>query len=74
MARAPRKEQAGRLAAITLDEASLGSSTDDIEHERRVAIYDLIEENSFRPVGPRRRALFAYIWACAATGWCSTSA
>ena len=50
MARAPRKEQAGRLAAITLDEASLGSSTDDIEHERRVAIYDLIEENSFRPV------------------------
>ena len=50
MARAPRKEQASRLAAITLDEASLGSSTDDIEHERRVAIYDLIEENSFRPV------------------------
>ena len=32
MARAPRKEQAGRLAAITLDEASLGSSTDDVEH------------------------------------------
>jgi uncharacterized protein (UPF0262 family) len=51
MARPPRKAQAGRLAAITLDEASLGSSTDDIEHERRVAIYDLIEENSFRPVG-----------------------
>ena len=50
MTRPPRKAPAGRLAAITLDEASLGSSTDDIEHERRVAIYDLIEENSFRPV------------------------
>jgi uncharacterized protein (UPF0262 family) len=51
MSRPPRKAPAGRLAAITLDEASLGSSTDDVEHERRVAIYDLIEENSFRPVG-----------------------
>ncbi len=51
MSRPPRKAPAGRLAAITLDEASLGSSTDDIEHERRVAIYDLIEDNSFRPVG-----------------------
>jgi len=51
MSRPPRKAQAGRLAAVTLDEASLASSSDDIEHERRVAIYDLIEENSFRPVG-----------------------
>ena len=50
MARAPRKAPTGRLAAVTLDEASLGSSSDDIEHERRVAIYDLIEENSFKPV------------------------
>ena len=45
------REKTGRLAAITLDEASLGSSNDDVEHERRVAIYDLIEENSFRPAG-----------------------
>ena len=43
------KRKTGRLAAVTLDEASLGSSSDEIEHERRVAIYDLIEENSFRP-------------------------
>jgi uncharacterized protein (UPF0262 family) len=41
----------GRLIAVTLDEASLGSSNEDIEHERRVAIYDLIEDNKFRPVG-----------------------
>ena len=45
------QEDTGRLAAVTLDEASLGSSNDDVEHERRVAIYDLIEDNKFRPVG-----------------------
>jgi uncharacterized protein (UPF0262 family) len=43
------KGKTGRLTAVTLDEASLGSASDEIEHERRVAIYDLLEENSFRP-------------------------
>ncbi len=51
MARSPRKDHPDRLATVTLDEASLGSSSDDIEHERRVAIYDLIEENKFKPIG-----------------------
>ena len=45
------KDNASRLAAVTLDEASLGRTNDDVEHERRVAIYDLLEGNSFRPVG-----------------------
>jgi len=49
--KATSKEDTGRLAAVTVDEASLGSSSDDAEHERRVAIYDLLEENTFRPVG-----------------------
>jgi len=40
-----------RLVAVTLDEASIGRSSADVEHERAVAIYDLIEENSFAPVG-----------------------
>ncbi len=40
-----------RLVAVTLDEASIGRSNPDIEHERAVAIYDLIEENTFIPVG-----------------------
>ena len=40
-----------RLIAVTLDEASIGRSSPDIDHERSVAIYDLIEENSFAPVG-----------------------
>ncbi|MBI3435920.1 MAG: UPF0262 family protein [Proteobacteria bacterium] len=38
-----------RLVKITLDNASIGRSSADIEHERRIAIYDLIEENSFAP-------------------------
>jgi uncharacterized protein (UPF0262 family) len=45
------KEKTGRLAAVTLDETSLSTPNDDVEHERRVAIYDLIEENQFRPAG-----------------------
>jgi len=42
-----------RLVAITLDENSIGRSGPDIEHERAVAIYDLLEENAFAPVGHR---------------------
>ena len=40
-----------RLVAVTLDESSIGRANADVEHERAVAIYDLIEENSFRPQG-----------------------
>ena len=40
---------ARRLVKITLDEGSIGRSSSDIEHERAVAIYDLIEDNSFAP-------------------------
>ena len=37
-----------RLIDVELDE-SIGRSTPDVEHERAVAIFDLIEENSFAP-------------------------
>jgi uncharacterized protein (UPF0262 family) len=40
-----------RLAKVTLDEGSIGRSNPDVEHERAVAIYDLLEENSFHPRG-----------------------
>ncbi|MCB2113369.1 MAG: UPF0262 family protein [Parvularculaceae bacterium] len=40
-----------RIAHIDLDERSLARATADIEHERKVAIYDLLEENFFEPVG-----------------------
>ncbi len=51
MARAPRKQQDGRLAAVTLDESSIGRSNRDVEHERAVAIYDLVADNTFKPQG-----------------------
>ena len=40
-----------RLVAVTLDEASIGRANPDVEHERSIAIYDLIEENVFEPAG-----------------------
>ena len=39
------------IVKIDLDERSLAPATADIEHERKVAIYDLLEENVFKPVG-----------------------
>lgn len=40
-----------RIAKLQLDERSLSALSADSEHERRVAIFDLLEENTFRPVG-----------------------
>lgn len=39
-----------RLCDVVLDD-SIGRSTPDVEHERAVAIFDLIEENTFEPAG-----------------------
>ncbi len=39
------------IVKIDLDERSLAPATADIEHERKVAIYDLIEDNFFQPIG-----------------------
>ena len=39
-----------RLVDVELDE-SIGRSSPDVEHERAVAIFDLIEENTFEPLG-----------------------
>lgn len=41
-----------RLVDIELDQ-SIGRSTPDVEHERAVAIFDLLEKNNFKPVGER---------------------
>jgi uncharacterized protein (UPF0262 family) len=40
-----------RLISVTLDENSIGRGSADQEHERAIAVYDLIEENSFSLVG-----------------------
>lgn len=36
-----------RLVDVQLDEDSIGRNTPDVEHERRIAIFDLLEDNSF---------------------------
>lgn len=40
-----------RLIDIKLDEKTLVRRAPEVEHERAIAIYDLIEENYFRPDG-----------------------
>jgi len=40
-----------KLASVELDAVTLPAATAEIEHERRVAIFDLVEKNSFEPVG-----------------------
>ncbi|MBN7755436.1 UPF0262 family protein [Nitratireductor aquimarinus] len=42
-----------RLIDVELDE-SVGRGTPDVEHERAVAIFDLVEENCFRPVDDKK--------------------
>jgi uncharacterized protein (UPF0262 family) len=58
---ADKEDPNDRLVDITLDDQSIGRGTPDIEHERAVAIFDLLEENRFRPTGhtggPYRLAL-----------------
>jgi uncharacterized protein (UPF0262 family) len=57
---------ADRLIEVTLDETGLAPATPEVEQERRVAIFDLLEENRFAlaprdgrdaPPGPYRLAL-----------------
>ncbi|MFK8035344.1 MAG: UPF0262 family protein [Hyphomicrobiales bacterium] len=39
-----------RLIAVVLDEGSIGRASNEVEHERAIAIYDLVEENCFQPL------------------------
>lgn len=40
-------ERRDRISAIELDEKSIVRWTPEVEHERNVAVFDLLEENSF---------------------------
>ena len=44
-----------RIAHIALDEATILWRNADVEQERRIAIYDLIEENCFKPLRAAER-------------------
>ncbi|MEE9375640.1 MAG: UPF0262 family protein [Rhizobiaceae bacterium] len=47
----PTPPEKSRLIDVVLDETTIGRANADVEHERAVAIFDLIEENFFWPVG-----------------------
>ncbi|MBI1359555.1 MAG: UPF0262 family protein [Alphaproteobacteria bacterium] len=40
-----------RISSIEIDEKSLAPAGPDAEHERKIAIFDLIEQNTFRVAG-----------------------
>jgi len=43
-----------RIAAVHLDEQTMVRRRPEVEHERAIAIYDIVEENHFAPVGDFR--------------------
>ena len=62
----PRRQPISRIAHIELDDANLPPPTPEIEQERKVAVFDLLEDNSFAlpardgramPEGPYRLGL-----------------
>src|SRR5277367_1026207 len=46
-----RARSRNRLAEVVLDEKTIPRGTADVDHERAVAIFDLIEENAFAVPG-----------------------
>ena len=40
-----------RIASVHLDEKTMVRRRPEVEHERAIAIYDIIEDNHFAPVG-----------------------
>lgn len=47
-------EERNKLLDVTLDEASLAPASTNVEHERRIALFDLKEANSFEVAGEDR--------------------
>ena len=50
-----------RIVNIFLDEKSLVRRAAHVEHERKVAVYDLLEDNHFAPVGDDRGPYTLYL-------------
>jgi uncharacterized protein (UPF0262 family) len=50
----PSGQSPHRLIAVDLDESLRGIPSADVEHERKVAIYDLLEDNAFEVIGHQR--------------------
>ena len=47
----PGADSSRRICKVTLDERTVVRRSPEVEHERAVAIFDLIEESHFAPVG-----------------------
>lgn len=47
-------EGKNRLTEVTLDEDSLAPASPNVEHERRIALFDLKESNTFAVIGEDR--------------------
>ncbi len=62
-----------RIVDIVLDEESVARRSPEVEHERAVALFDLLEENDFHLVsgeqGPYRLRI-----GSSSSGWSSTCA
>ena len=46
----PHTPTTDRLVSVNLDEGSIARGSSNIDHEREVAIYDLIDQNTYRPM------------------------
>jgi uncharacterized protein (UPF0262 family) len=44
-------DEAQRIVKLSLDERTVVRRSPEVEHERAVAIFDLIEDNRFAPIG-----------------------
>jgi uncharacterized protein (UPF0262 family) len=44
-------EQSERIVDFKLDETTVVRRSPEVEHERKIAVFDLLEDNSFSPVG-----------------------
>lgn len=40
-----------RLVGVSLEDSTSGGHGREVEHERQIALYDLLEANYFRPIG-----------------------
>ena len=57
----PNPDPSRRIAKVTLDERTVVRRSPEVEHERAVAIFDLIEENFFSLAGDHRGPYSLYL-------------
>ncbi len=50
-----------KIVKISLDERTVIRRSPDVEHERKVAMYDLLEENFFKPSGDLNGPFHVYL-------------